>query len=149
MKHLIFSGLMAASLIPAAASAQTTEIRKDERKVETQTDQLQHAVEGGDVVDIEKQARDVRKARQELREDRDQFARNRYVAPYRNWSYSTVTPGTTLRSRFYGSRYTVAHPAGYELRQAKRHQRWIRYGDDLLLVNVRTGRVIEVAAGRF
>jgi Ni/Co efflux regulator RcnB len=149
MRKLILGGVLAALVIPAAVTAQTSEIRKDERKVDRQTEQLQRAVEAGDLKDIEEQARDTRKAHQELREDRDQFARNQYVAPYRDWTYSTPAAGTKLRAGFYGTRYAVGHPDGYKLRQAKRNQRWVRYGDDLVLVNVRSGRVLEVASDRF
>ena len=149
MRKFILFGLAAALVVPVAVSAQTSEIRRDERKVEVQNEELQRAVESGNLKDIEEEARDARKAGQELREDRDDFARNQYVAPYRNWTYSAVAPGSKLRSRFYGRRYTVAHPDGYELHAAKRNQRWIRYGDDLLLVNVRSGRVVEVASNRF
>jgi len=149
MRKLILFGITAALVVPVAVSAQTSEIRRDEDKVEVRNEELQRAVESGNLNDIEDAARDARKAGQELREDRDDFARNQYVAPYRNWIYSTVAPGSKLRSRFYGKRYAVGHPDGYELTAAKRNQRWVRYGDDLLLVNVRSGRVIEVASGRF
>jgi len=149
MRKLILSAIALAIIIPGAASAQTAEIRKDERRVSEQNDQLQRAVEAGDPRQIEKQAHDARKAGEELREDQDHFARNHYVAPYRNWTYSTPEPGTKLRARFYSERYTVQHPGGYDLHSAKHNQRWVRYGDDLLLVNVRTGRVVEVAGGRF
>jgi Ni/Co efflux regulator RcnB len=140
MKKFILSALVAAFAIPAAASAQT---------VESQNEQLQRAVDSGDLTGIEKHARGARKAGDELREDRDHFARQHYVAPYGDWSYSALTPGATLRPRFYASSYAVAHPDGYELRRAKRNERWVRYGDDLVLVNVRSGRVLEVASGRF
>jgi Ni/Co efflux regulator RcnB len=149
MRKLIFSGLMAALIIPAAATAQTGEIRKDERKVDRQNEELQRAVDSGNLRHIETQARQARKAGQELREDRDSFARHQYVAPYRGWSYTALEPGAKLRSRFYGTQYNVAHPDGYDLRQAGSHQRWVRYGNDLVLVNLRTGRVLEVATGRF
>jgi Ni/Co efflux regulator RcnB len=149
MRKLILSAIALALIVPASASAQTAEIRKDERRATEQNDQLQRAVATGDPRHIEKQARDARKAGEELREDKDHFARNHYVAPYRNWTYDTPEPGTKLRSRFYSSRYNVKHPDGYELQSAKHNQRWVRYGDDLLLVNVRTGRVVEVARGRF
>ena len=43
----------------------------------------------------------------------------------------------------------MKNPASYQLREASRNQRWVRYGDDLVLVNVNSGRVIEVASGRF
>jgi Ni/Co efflux regulator RcnB len=149
MRKLVLSAIALALIVPGAASAQTAEIRKDERRVSERNDQLQRAVETGDPGQIEKQARHARKAGEELREDQDHFARNQYVAPYRNWTYSTPEPGTKLRSRFYSERYSVAHPDGYELHSPKHNQRWVRYGDDLLLVNVRTGRVVEVASGRF
>jgi Ni/Co efflux regulator RcnB len=149
MSKLILSAIALAIFVPGAASAQTAEIRKDERRVSEQNEQLQTAIETGNPNQIEKQARDVRKAGDELREDQDHFARNQYVAPYSNWTYSTPEPGTKLRSRFYSERYTVEHPDGYELHSAKHNQRWVRYGGDLLLVNIRTGRVVEVASGRF
>jgi len=149
MRNIVLVGLMAAISVPAAASAQSREIRKDERNVDRQNEQLQRAVDSGDARAIEHRAHDARKAGQELREDRDHFARNKYVAPYRGWSYAAVSPGATLRSRFYGESYTVAHPEGYQLTRAKRNQRWVRYGDDLVLVNLRTGRVVDVATGRF
>jgi Ni/Co efflux regulator RcnB len=149
MRTLILGGFIAALALPAIASAQTGEIRKDERQVDRQDAQLQRAVESGNLKDIEEQARDARKARQELREDRNDYARKQYVAPYRDWTYSAVAPGTKMRSRFYGSSYSVAQPDSYGLTPAKRNQRWVRYGDDLVLVNVRSGRVLEVASGRF
>ena len=68
-----------------------------------------------------------------------------YVAPYRSWSYRPVTVGSQLRSAFYGSRYYIDDYGSYGVRApARYYQRWIRYGDDLLLVNVRTGRVLAV-----
>jgi Ni/Co efflux regulator RcnB len=149
MRKLILGAIALAIFVPGTASAQTAEIRKDERQVSEQNEQLQRAIETGDPRQIEEQARDARKAGQELREDQDHFARNQYVAPYSNWTYSSPEPGTKLRSRFYSERYNVAHPDSYELHSVKHHQRWVRYGDDLLLVNIRTGRVIEVATGRF
>jgi Ni/Co efflux regulator RcnB len=149
MRTIFLGAMMATLVVPAAATAQTGEIRKDERKLDKQNEQLQSAVESGNLRDIEKHARGARKAGQELREDRDDFARKHYVAPYGSWSYTAHTPGATLRSRFYGSSYAVAHPDGYGLHKAMRNERWVRYGDDLVLVNVRSGRVLEVAAGRF
>jgi Ni/Co efflux regulator RcnB len=37
----------------------------------------------------------------------------------------------------------------YRLRPATRNQRWIRYGNDILLVNVRNGRVLQVIRNRY
>jgi Ni/Co efflux regulator RcnB len=149
MRKLILTGLMAAVAIPAALSAQTHEIHKGEMKVEARHQELQEAIRTGDPEAIEEQARHERKARQELREDRNQYARDQYVAPYRDWNRESVEPGSKLRSRFYASRYSVRDPDSYQLTRARRNQRWVRYGDDLVLVNLRNGRVVEVASGRF
>ena len=72
-----------------------------------------------------------------------------YVAPYRNWAYHRVRTGYQLRRAFYGPRYVVTDYGYYRLRAPARYQRWVRYGDDLLLVNIRTGRVLEVLPGRY
>ena len=148
MRKLILLGLMAAVAAPTAASAQSrAEIRHDRREVREQRQDLRDARRFGDRQDIRRERRDVREARRELREDRQD--RRQYVAPYRNWSYSTLRPGYQLRSRFYSSRYVVANPGYYRLRPATGFQRWIRYGDDLLLVNIRTGRVLQVVRNRY
>lgn len=116
--------------VPAGAFVQSrAEIRHDRREVQ-------------------EARRDLREAKRELREDRRDRRRSQYVAPYRGWTYRAIAPGAQLRSGFYSSRYFV-DPARYRLRPVGRYQRWIRYGDDLLLVNVRTGRVIQVLRNRY
>ncbi|MDB5698261.1 MAG: hypothetical protein JWN69_1065 [Alphaproteobacteria bacterium] len=121
---------MPAVTMPAGAFAQSrAEIRHDRR-------------------DVREERRDLQDARHELREDRRDRRRSQYVAPYRDWTYRSIAPGYQLRSGFYGSRYVV-DPARYRLRAIGRNQRWIRYGDDLVLVNVRTGRVIQVLRDRY
>jgi Ni/Co efflux regulator RcnB len=72
-----------------------------------------------------------------------------YVAPRRDWRYRRVAVGYRLGPEFYGPRYYVSNYGLYGLRAPGRHLRWIRYGDDLLLVNVRTGRVLEVRPGLY
>lgn len=157
MRKIFLIGLMASIAVPSVASAQSSgEIRRDRQNVQDERQELREARRYGDPRDIRKEREDLREARQELREDRreareDRWDRRRsqYVAPYRNWRYSAVRPGSQLRPAFYGSRYLIANPGRYHLRPAARNQRWIRYGKDLLLVNVRNGRVIQVANGRY
>ena len=72
-----------------------------------------------------------------------------YVAPYHGWRYRPVTVGYQLRPAFYGSRYYITDYGAYRLRAPGHWQRWVRYGDDLLLVNVRTGRVLDVIHYRY
>ncbi len=154
MRKYIIMGLMAAVAIPAAAPAQSRgDIRRDREELQEEREELRDARERGDRGDIREEREDVREARQELREDRrdrrQDRRRSQYVAPYRDWRYSAVRPGYQLRPAFFGSRYHIRNPGYYRLRPANRFQRWIRYGDDLVLVNVRNGRVVQVIRNRY
>jgi Ni/Co efflux regulator RcnB len=134
MRKLILLMAMAAVTVPAAAVAQRHEVRQDRREVRQ------------DRREVRRDRQDLRRDRRDVRQDRRRV-RNRsgYVAPYHNWNYRPVTVGYRLQPVFYGSRYYVSDYGAYHLR-APHHRwlRWIRYGDDLLLVNVRTGRVLDV-----
>jgi Ni/Co efflux regulator RcnB len=150
MRKLIALTLMAAAAMPAAASAQSREeIRHDRREVQEERRDLREARRFGDRGDVREERRELREAHQELREDRADRNRVRYAAPYRNWSYSPVRAGYQLRPAFYSNRYFVSDHSRRGLRQPGRFQRWIRYGDDLLLVNVRNGRVIQTLHNRY
>lgn len=76
-------------------------------------------------------------------------SRARYVPPVRNWKYRPVSLGERLAAPFYGASYVIATPARLQLPPARGDRRWIRYGDDILLVNIRSGRVLQVLAGRY
>jgi Ni/Co efflux regulator RcnB len=107
--------------------------------------------------DVRQDRREVRRDRNELRRDRTETRRDRrdarrhsaYAAPYRNWQYRRVSVGYRLQPAYYGSRYYITDYGRYHVRAPSRWQRWIRYGDDLLLVNVRTGRVLDVIHYRY
>lgn len=70
-----------------------------------------------------------------------------YAAPYAGWTYKPVRAGQRLMPGFYAERYAVAAPRGRE--RAGKYRRWIRYGDDLLLVNERDGRIVRVLPGGY
>ena len=150
MRMLIILGLMAAVALPGAASAQSRgEIRRDRADVREERQELRQAQRYGDRDDVREERREYRDARRELREDRGDRRVSRYQAPYRNWSYNRVPNGYQLRPGFYTSRYYVNDFKRRGLRQPGRYQQWIRYGDDLLLVNTRTGRVVQAIYNRF
>ena len=150
MRNALLIGISASIAFVSAANAQSErEIRKDQRAVEAHQVELEEARSRGHQGDIQEAREDLRGARQELREDRRHQQASRYEAPYRNWSQSTPAVGTRLRSKFYGTRYAISNPHHYRLGTAARGQRWIRYGDDVLLVNVRSGRVAEVLPRRY
>lgn len=150
MRKFSLITLSAFAALSSGAFAQSErEIRKDERNVQAQSEDLRDARDRGNRAEIQEAREDLRGARQELREDRRDQRTSIYVSPYRNWSQSTPEQGSRLRSRFYGSRYVISNLGDYGLSPVARNQRWVRYGDDILLVNVRSGRVMEVMPKRY
>ena len=137
MRTLILASAIAATLIPAAAQAQPEPNRHEVR----------HEVRQ----EVRQDRRDLRENRRELRRDRRdlQHSRVAYVAPYGGWRYAPVNDGYRLRPGFYGQRYWVSDYNRYNLTAPGRNLRWIRYGNDLLLVNVRNGRVLRVLHNRY
>lgn len=67
----------------------------------------------------------------------------------RHHSRHRVYVGYRLPSVYYGPRYVVTNYRHFGLRAPGRHLRWIRYGNDLLLVDVRRGIVVQVLPGRY
>ncbi|TFI58941.1 hypothetical protein E2493_07485 [Sphingomonas parva] len=76
--------------------------------------------------------------------NRNLFHIGRYYAPYRNHSYNRLSIGLFLGSGFYGDNYWISDPWQYRLPPAYPGTRWVRYYDDVLLVDVYSGEVIDV-----
>lgn len=138
MRKLIIAALAATALVPSVASAQSArEVRQDQREI-------RRDVARGDW-------QEAREDRQELREDwqdyrrshRSEFRRNVYVAP-RGYRYRQASVGTVLNSAFWGRNYQVSNWNRYRLPRPGVNQQYIRYGNDVLLINVRNGRVVRV-----
>jgi len=62
----------------------------------------------------------------------------------RRWAVGAVLPALFLTSEYYYDDY-----AGAGLKAPPPGYRWVRYGDDLLLVNVRTGQVEDTVEDAF
>lgn len=83
---------------------------------------------------------------------RDYRARNRaiyhlprYYAPYgRGYGYRRFGIGLTLDSVLFGPNYWIGDPWAYRLPPAYGPYRWVRYYDDALLVDIRSGYVVDV-----
>ena len=86
--------------------------------------------------------------RYDWRSHRQQYGNSyrpgRYYSPYRGHNYSRISIGFSLGSGYYGSRYWINDPWAYRLPAAYGSYRWVRYYDDVLLVDLRTGRVVDV-----
>lgn len=63
---------------------------------------------------------------------------------YRRWNPGLILPSIFLSSAYFYDDYwrmgLAGPPYGY---------RWVRYGPDLLLVEIRTGRIVDVIYGAF
>ena len=138
MRTMLIAAVAAAALVPGVASAQSAhEVRHDQREVRRD---LRH----GDY-------REAREDRREMREDwrdyrrhhRNVYRRPAYVGP-RGYRYRPVAVGYRFAPAYYGQRYWVSDWGTYRLHRPGRYQRWIRYGNDVVLINTRNGRVIQV-----
>ena len=141
MRKIILASLVAAALAPIAAQAQTP--YQDRR----------------DVIDDRRQIRDdrqqIRDDRRDMRDDWRGYRRDHpeyyriggWNGP-RGYGYRPVAVGYRFRPEFYDRRYWI-DPYRFHLRPVGYGQRWVRYGNDVLLVDVRSGRVLEVNGGFF
>ena len=77
-------------------------------------------------------------------QNRNYYRPGRYYSPYRDRNYSRISIGFSLGSGYYGSRYWIDDPWQYRLPAAYGSYRWVRYYDDVLLVDLRNGRVVDV-----
>jgi hypothetical protein len=67
-----------------------------------------------------------------------------YRSPYRYYSYRRFGAGSYLNSLFFGSSYWITNPWQYRLPDVWGPYRWVRYYDDVLLVDIYTGQVVDV-----
>lgn len=166
MRNLIILGLMAAAVLPSAASAQSRgEVRHDRRELREEKQELRHARRYGDRRDVREERRDVREAREELGEDlrdyrrwnrnnwrdwrtsnRGTFSRGYWRSPYR---YQRFQPGWRISSGYYGGHHMIQDPWRYRLPPVRGAYRWVRHYDDVLLVDMRRGMVVDVMRGFF
>lgn len=160
MRNRIFTTLLVATIIPAAAmpsiaAAQSAaEVRSSQRHLQEERRDLRQAERRGDPRQVREERRDVRHARQNYRDDvRDYrrshpkvYARGTWRAPFR---YHPWKPGVSIGRSYFAPRYYIANPAYYRLPAPGRNMRWIRHYDDVVLVNIRTGMVVDVYRGFF
>lgn len=155
MRKIIMLGLLAATIMPGIAQAQSyREARDSQREVREERRDLRQAERYGDRRDVRDARGDLRDARQESREDwrdyrrthRDVYRGGNWRAPFR---YSQWNVGVQLRPAYYNSRYYINDPYRYRLPRPGANLRWVRHYNDVLLVNVRTGRVMQVHRGFF
>jgi hypothetical protein len=76
--------------------------------------------------------------------NRSIFRPGPYYSPYRNYGYSRFSIGITLGRDFYSNRHWINDPWQYRLPQPYPGTRWVRYYNDVLLVDTFNGQVLDV-----
>lgn len=157
MRKIILGSMLAVStLLPSLAHAQDATLRDDRRDIrQEQRDMRRDYDRGAGPAQLRADRRDVRDARADYRGDWRDYRRSHpdvyrgpaWVGP-RGYNYRPVEAGYRFRPEFYDRRYWV-DPYRYHLRPAPGFARWVRYGPDVLLIDVRSGAVMEVNRGFF
>jgi hypothetical protein len=71
------------------------------------------------------------------------FSPGRYYAPYGGYGYSRLNIGIVLGDLFFGRNYWI-DPYYYHLPPAPPGTQWVRYYNDVVLVDIYTGEVVDV-----
>jgi len=157
MRKLLLAALAASTLVPVAAQAQSAaEVRHDRREVRQGQREVQRDLRRGDYREAREDRRELREDRRELREDwrdyrrshRNEYRRPAYRGP-RGYQYRPVAVGYRFQPSYYARNYWVSDYGRYRLGAPARGAQWVRYGNDVVLVNLRTGRVLQVYNGFF
>ncbi|WP_425231086.1 RcnB family protein [Sphingomonas sp.] len=157
MRTLITAALAAAALVPVAASAQSYgEVRHDRREVRDDRRDVRDDRARGDYRAARDDRHDLRDDQRETREDWRDYRRSHadiyrgsaYAGP-RGYRYRPVTVGFRFAPSYYGRNYWVNDWSRYRLARPGYNQQYIRYGNDVVLVDIRSGRVLRVFGGFF
>jgi len=150
MRKLLITAMAATMLVPAAASARDRhEVRHDQR----QYNHDRYADARRDHREARRDRRDVRRDRREDWRDyreshREVYRRPAYRGP-RGYRYRPVAVGYRFARPYYASRYWIPDYARYRLPPPGYGHRWVRYGNDVVLINISNGRVLNVFASFF
>jgi hypothetical protein len=78
------------------------------------------------------------------RSNRYLFSPGPYFAPFRSHRYSRLSAGFFLDSLFFQPRFFISDPWAYRLPPVYGPYQWVRYYDDVVLVDIYTGEVVDV-----
>jgi Ni/Co efflux regulator RcnB len=138
MRNVLIAALAATVLVPSTVSAQSAhEIRHDQREVARDVNRGHYREAREDQQELNRDLRDYRQRHRHL------YNRPAYVWP-NGHRYTALTVGSTLDNVFWGPRYRISNYSTYRLPYPGAHRQWVRYGNDAVLMNRRTGRIITV-----
>ncbi|NBC35864.1 hypothetical protein GTZ99_04760 [Novosphingobium sp. FSY-8] len=157
---LMAATTIASGLAPVAASAQprfepTRELHQDRREIRQDREEIRRDIARGDYREAREDRRELREDRREYREDwreyrrahADRFRGPAYAGP-RGYAYRPVNPGYRFAPDYYNRRYWV-DPMAYRLPRVGVNERWVRYGHDVVRIDIRSGRVLQVYSSFF
>ena len=170
MRKTFIAALMAATLVPTLAQAQAIdprehrELRRDRQDIRQERRDVNRAYRSGDPRQVRQEQRELRGARQEYREDRRDARRdwgrndwrgyrdsNRAIYRGAGWNapfrYQAFRPGVRISTNYYAPRYVISDFGRYRLPRPGFNQRWVRHYNDVVLVDVRSGRAVDVIRG--
>lgn len=157
MRKILIAALAASALVPSMASAQSMrEVQNDRREVQKDRQDARQYQRQGNYGKAAAARQEAREDQREMREDwqeyrrthRSVYQRGNYYAP-RGMRYRPISVGYTFQPAFYGSRYQLNNYSTYRLPNPGHNHRWIRYGNDAVLIDVRNGRALRVISGFF
>lgn len=152
MKAILLAAVAAAAFSPTVASAQSArEVRRDRQEVRHDRAEVRGDLRRGDHREAREDRQELREDRRETREDWSDYRRTHssvyrrggYNGP-RGYSYRPVSVGFRFAPTYYSRNYWITDPWTYRLPRASAGLQWVRYGNDVVLVNLRTGRVVQV-----
>ena len=157
MRKILIAALAATALVPAAASATSRqEVRHDHREVKRDRHEVRRDVRTGDKREAKQDRQELREDKRELKEDwrsyrsthRSAFQRGRYSAPP-GLHYRAIKAGYRFAPAFYADRYWLSNYNTYRLPNPGYGHRWVRYGNDVVLVDVRSGIAVQILSAFF
>jgi Nickel/cobalt transporter regulator len=77
--------------------------------------------------------------------NRNFYRQPRYYDPFGSrYGYQRFSIGIRIGSSYYNDRYWISDPFAYRLPYADGSYRWVRYYDDVLLIDLRNGAVVDI-----
>ncbi len=77
--------------------------------------------------------------------NRNFYRQSRYYDPFGSrYGYQRFSIGIRIGSSYYNDQYWISDPFAYRLPYADGPYRWVRYYDDVLLIDLRNGGVVDI-----
>lgn len=145
MRKALLAAIAVSALVPTGAMARDNhdqrhdqrEIRHDQREIRHDQRELRH-----DRHERREDWRDYRKS------NRNVYRREAYRGP-RGYRYRPISVGYRFAPAYYSRGYWINNYDYYRLPPPGHGRRWVRYGNDVVLINISNGITIRVLNGFF